>query len=74
MGEYQEGVGNSRNYISGEISRIDCEWMLSWIGDNGDLFKQQWQEFFAENSAEFDITCRPRPGYINLIATRKASA
>lgn len=74
MDIYQESVGNSRNYIGAEVSRIDCEWMLSWIENNGDLFKQQWQEFFADNGTDFDITCRPRPGYINLIATRKVAA
>lgn len=74
MGEYQEGVGNSRNYVGAELSRVDCEWRLSWIEGNGEIFKAQWQEFFTDYSVDFDITCRPRPGYINLIATRKVAA
>lgn len=56
------------------VTRIETEWRLSWIEGNGVLFKLQWNEFFSDYSDDFEITCKPRPGYINLIATRKVFA
>lgn len=53
------------------IARIETEFSVVWIKNNGDLFDQRYEEFFKDLAKDFDITSHVRPGFLTLIATRK---
>lgn len=52
-------------------SRVECEFQISWIRDNGELFAKRYADFHREYSPAYTITARTEPYRLTLVATIK---
>jgi len=49
-------------------ARVETEFSVAWIVNNGELFQKNYNKFFDDYASEYRITSLVRKGFLTLVA------